>query len=76
VIGTTEIPAATPEWEPRHADDEIDFLMETINPFFTKSILRSDILSIFSGLRPLVTSKAASMSKISREHHMKCPRAV
>jgi glycerol-3-phosphate dehydrogenase len=70
VIGTTEVSAVTPEWEPGHGDDEIDYLIETINPFLAKRIQRSDILSIFSGLRPLVTSKAAATSKLSREHHI------
>jgi glycerol-3-phosphate dehydrogenase len=70
VIGTTDVPATTPEWEPGHRDEEIDYLMETINPFLAKPIQRSGILSIFSGLRPLVTGKGATTSKISREHHI------
>jgi glycerol-3-phosphate dehydrogenase len=68
VIGTTEVPAPTAKEEPGHRDEEIDFLLETINPFLAKQIQQSDILSIFSGLRPLVTGKAANTSKISREH--------
>jgi glycerol-3-phosphate dehydrogenase len=31
---------------------------------------QSDILSVFSGLRPLVTGSAAETSKLSREHHI------
>ena len=70
VIGTTDLPAPEPAMEPGHTDDEIAFLLETINPFLAKQIGRDDILSVFSGLRPLVTGKGATTSKISREHHI------
>ncbi len=70
VIGTTDLPASTPEMEPRHTSQEIDFLLETINPFLNRTISRTDILSVFSGLRPLVTGKQATTSRISREHHI------
>lgn len=70
VIGTTDIPAATVEMEPGHEPSEIAFLLETINPFLSRPVLRSDVLSIFSGLRPLVTGNKANTSKLSREHHI------
>ncbi len=70
VIGTTDLPAPTAEMEPGHTHDEIGFLLETVNPFLARQISESDILSVFSGLRPLVTGKAATTSKISREHHI------
>jgi glycerol-3-phosphate dehydrogenase len=70
VIGTTDLPASKVEMEPGHDPSEIDFLLETINPFLSRPVLRADILSIFSGLRPLVTGKQANTSKLSREHHI------
>ncbi len=70
VIGTTDLPAPQPEMEPGHTQDEIGFLLETINPFLSRHVGPEDILSVFSGLRPLVTGKAATTSKISREHHI------
>lgn len=70
VIGTTDLPAAKVEMEPGHEPSEIDFLLETINPYLSRPVLRSDILSIFSGLRPLVTGNRANTSKLSREHHI------
>ncbi len=70
VIGTTDLPAPKPEMEPGHTQDEIGFLLETINPFLSRHVGPEDILSVFSGLRPLVTGKAATTSKISREHHI------
>jgi glycerol-3-phosphate dehydrogenase len=70
VIGTTDLPAAKVEMEPGHDASEIEFLLETINPFLSRRVARADILSIFSGLRPLVTGKQANTSKLSREHHI------
>ena len=70
VIGTTDLPAPAPAVEPGHTDDEIAFLLETVNPFLAQTIGREDILSVFSGLRPLVTGEQSTTSKISREHHI------
>lgn len=70
VIGTTDLPAPTVELEPGHLASEIDFLIETINPYLATPISRNDVLSVFSGLRPLVTGKAGTTSRLSREHHI------
>jgi glycerol-3-phosphate dehydrogenase len=70
VIGTTDLAATKVEMEPGHEQSEIDYLIETINPYLATPITRGDILSVFSGLRPLVTGKSATTSKLSREHHI------
>jgi glycerol-3-phosphate dehydrogenase len=70
VIGTTDLPATEPKVEPGFEDSEIDYLIETINPFLSKPIAKGDILSIFSGLRPLISEKAVTTAKISREHRI------
>ena len=70
VIGTTDLPAPKAEVEPGFDESEIDYLIETINPFLSRPIAREDILSIFSGLRPLISENAASTAKISREHRI------
>jgi len=70
VIGTTDLAATRVEMEPGHEQSEIDYLIETVNPYLATPISRADILSVFSGLRPLVTGKSATTSKLSREHHI------
>lgn len=70
VIGTTDIPVTDVTMEPGHVDAEIEFLLETVNPFLARKLVREDILSVFSGLRPLVTGSASTTSKLSREHHI------
>ena len=56
--------------EPTTSPDEIGYLLDHIAPYLSTPIQRSDILSIFSGLRPLVTGKENKTSKLSREHHI------
>jgi glycerol-3-phosphate dehydrogenase len=70
VIGTTDLAASAVEMEPGHQPSEIDYLIEHINPYLARPMARKDILSVFSGLRPLVTGKSATTSKLSREHHI------
>lgn len=68
VVGTTDIPSKTATIEPGHSASEVQFLLETINPYLAQPVTDSDILSVFSGLRPLVTGKESRTSKLSREH--------
>ncbi len=70
LIGTTDIPADASLMEPGFEQDEIDYLLRHIAPYFSTPISRDDILSVYSGLRPLVTGKENKTSKLSREHHI------
>ena len=68
VIGTTDVPTPSVAMEPGHETAEIDFLLETINAYLARPLGKRDILSVFSGLRPLVTGAEAKTSRLSREH--------
>ena len=68
VVGTTDIAAASAAIEPGHAADEIDYLLATVGPYLEQRVGRDDILSVFSGLRPLVGGKGGRTSRLSREH--------
>ena len=70
VVGTTDMAAPSPTMEPGHTDEEVEFLLGTVNPYLAKKVTRDDILAVFSGLRPLVTRKSASTAKLSREHFL------
>lgn len=67
LVGTTDIPVtqATPEPQPQAA--EIDFLLATAKRYLAKPVGRDDILSIFAGIRPLVSGQGATAG-LSREH--------
>ncbi len=69
LVGTTDTPIETAELEPRATQQEIEFLLSTAGQYLTKQPTRSDILSVFTGIRPLVRKgKGTSTSKLSRDH--------
>lgn len=70
IVGTTDIPDDNIRLEPRTSAEEVDFILENAAPYLSKPIQRSDILSVFSGLRPLVrpSGKGGKTSSISRDH--------
>jgi glycerol-3-phosphate dehydrogenase len=50
--------------------EEIEFLLKTSGDYLSKKPTRSDILSVFVGIRPLVKAKSQGFntSKLSRDH--------
>jgi glycerol-3-phosphate dehydrogenase len=69
LLGTTDTPINEPSLEPRPLADEVDFLLETAGRYLTKAPGRSDVLSTFAGIRPLVRNGAATRTaSLSREH--------
>ncbi|HET7535237.1 MAG TPA: glycerol-3-phosphate dehydrogenase/oxidase [Candidatus Didemnitutus sp.] len=69
VVGTTdtEIPAAP--LEPFPKVKEIDFILDTASGYLAKRPTRADILSVFTGVRPLVkASEVSGTAALSREH--------
>ena len=69
VLGTTDTPIEAISTEPKALEEEIDFIIKHINRYSTSTILRSDVLSIYVGLRPLVKTKGSkNTALISRDH--------
>lgn len=70
LIGTTDTPLNEHNLEPVALETEIDFVMRTAGKYLSKPIYRSDVLSVFAGLRPLAAPKegSASTKEISRSH--------
>lgn len=69
IVGTTDIPVDHIELEPRPMEEEIEFLLTTASQYLTKNPRRSDVLSVFAGLRPLVKSgDAKNTAAMSRDH--------
>ncbi len=68
VVGTTEVPVATAELDVAPTREEADFIIGQINKYLEKPVARKDALAAFAGLRPLVSGKASSTAKLSREH--------
>ncbi|WP_185863407.1 glycerol-3-phosphate dehydrogenase/oxidase [Blattabacterium cuenoti] len=56
LVGTTDTFLEKSVLEPKPLEEEIDFILQTFNKYFILHIKKSDILSAFSGLRPLFVS--------------------
>lgn len=70
VIGTTDTPIDTVSPEPVALGEEISFILSTAGLYMTKAPQRSDVLSVFAGLRPLAANPAnpSSTKEVSRRH--------
>ena len=76
IVGTTETPVKEFPLEPIPQNDEIEFLLTHAARYLSKDPKRSDILSVFSGLRPLVKSgNDENTAAISRDHTINISRS-
>lgn len=72
IVGTTDTPGVDVSIEPRAQEEEIDFILDTAAVFLRKAPKRSDVLSIFAGLRPLAApeQQGEETKEISRGHKL------
>jgi len=76
IVGTTDTPVKEINVEPLPMEHEIDFLLNNISRYLTKDPERKDVLSVFAGLRPLVSlDKNLNTATISREHVISISRS-
>lgn len=68
LVGTTDLPVVRASPEPTPQAEEIDFLLTTANRYLARPATVRDILSVFSGIRPLVARPGAKTAVLSREH--------
>lgn len=70
VVGTTDTPVQEASLEPVALEKEITFILETAAQYFVEKPQRSDVLSVFAGLRPLAAPQQAGQKtkEISRSH--------
>ncbi|MDG2014539.1 MAG: glycerol-3-phosphate dehydrogenase/oxidase [Pirellulaceae bacterium] len=70
LVGTTDEKAPEPVMEPRATEEEIDFILRNAGRYLARVPQRSDIRSVFAGLRPLVRNEGEATKRISREHEV------
>ena len=69
VVGTTDIAVDTVSLEPVPLDEEIGFILTNAAKYLSKAPSRSDVLSVYAGLRPLVkVGDSKSTEALSRDH--------
>ncbi|MEM7736547.1 MAG: FAD-dependent oxidoreductase [Deinococcota bacterium] len=68
LVGTTDNPANI-EANPQATEDDIEYILRHLRKYFATPATRENVLSSWSGLRPLVSDpKAADTAQLSRDH--------
>jgi glycerol-3-phosphate dehydrogenase len=70
VVGTTDTAIEEPSYNPLPFEEEIQFILDTAAQYLSRPPQRSDVLSVYVGIRPLVKASSASSktSSLSRDH--------
>lgn len=69
LVGTTDTPIAEASLEPVAQEQEIEFLLDTASRYLAKKPQRSDVTSVFAGIRPLVREgNSSNTAALSRGH--------
>lgn len=68
IVGTTDEPVERASTEPRALQTEKRFLLDHIARYFGRRPKSEEILSVWSGLRPLVKKSGVKTSQLSRDH--------
>jgi len=72
LVGTTDTPLDQHSLEPIALEQEVDFILDTLRRYLVNKPERSDVLSIFAGLRPLAHNGngQGKTKEISRSHKL------
>ncbi|WXL27267.1 glycerol-3-phosphate dehydrogenase [Ectopseudomonas mendocina] len=68
LIGTTDKEYNGDPAKVSISDDEIGYLLNVVNSHFKRQILRSDIVSSYSGVRPLCDDESDNPSAVTRDY--------
>lgn len=66
LIGTTEVPVESPE-APSIDEEEIEYLIKSVNHYFIKQVNLSDVIDTYAGVRPLIEDFKEA-TKITRDY--------
>ncbi|TWX72447.1 glycerol-3-phosphate dehydrogenase [Colwellia sp. C1TZA3] len=68
LIGTTDVEYQGNPSEVKISDDEIDYLVNITNEYFKKKISREDIITTYSGVRPLLDDESVNAQAVTRDY--------
>jgi glycerol-3-phosphate dehydrogenase len=69
IVGTTDTPISEVILEPAAQRSEIKFLLDTASEYLEQDVQPENVLSVFAGIRPLVSSGvSAQTASLSRDH--------
>lgn len=79
MIGTTDVAFQGSLDEVNISNEEIDYLTDLVNRYFAASLRREDLITTFSGVRPLIAAQDEEPSALSRDyrvHYTETPAAA
>lgn len=69
IVGTTDTDYNEDPTQPVASDADIDYILDQANRVLKPRLKRSDVIGVYAGLRPLISSAPDSpTTKLSREH--------
>ncbi|MDF7774999.1 glycerol-3-phosphate dehydrogenase [Sphingomonas sp. AOB5] len=73
-IGTTDIQVDKPE-DAVCSDEEVQYLLDAVNRYFTKQVMPADVRWKWSGVRPLHDDGAAKAQAVTRDYVLEIDQA-
>jgi glycerol-3-phosphate dehydrogenase len=70
LIGTTDVEYHGDPAKVQISDEEISYLLQISNHYFKKQLTAADIVSSFSGVRPLLDDESASAQTVTRDYKL------
>lgn len=68
LVGTTDLPFTADRDKVEISEEEIDYLCGAATEYFARPVTRDDVLSTYSGVRPLYDDAADSASEVTRDY--------
>ena len=68
MIGTTDVDYIGDPNQVGISEDEIDYLLSLINAYFNQPLSRDDVVSTWSGVRPLYNDNTGTASAVTRDY--------
>jgi glycerol-3-phosphate dehydrogenase len=65
LVGTTDTAIDKPSYEPLPLEEEIEFVLDTASEYLSRPPSREDVLSVYVGIRPLVSAPGGGVGKTS-----------
>jgi glycerol-3-phosphate dehydrogenase len=69
IVGTTDTAVNNTTIEPTATGEEVDFIINNFNSYAAVPITKKDVLSVFTGLRPLIKKEGVKGTAALNRHH-------
>ncbi len=68
LIGTTDVEYSKPPETARISDEETQYLLDTVNDYFTQQLSKADIVHSYAGVRPLMDDHQNQPQNVTRDY--------